>query len=211
MFVNLASSGVYSSYDPENHDTNRTWSTTEPIYIGMDFNVNMMSAIVFVKDYINDIAVFSAIDLFENLRDTPDVVEAILQKYSGPKGLHPYQITIHPDASGNNTSSKAASESDITILKRGGFKIQSNKRNPYIKDRVISCNAGFSAGRLKVNKRMCEPLSTALQQQVYDSSGKPAKSTANNIDDLCDAFGYAVYQHMSVVRQSARTVNTVGF
>ncbi|MGK5004565.1 hypothetical protein [Janthinobacterium sp. LB2P70] len=41
-----------------------------------------------------------------------------------------HQVKIFPDASGQNTSSKNAGESDLSILRQAGFLLEVNHSNP---------------------------------------------------------------------------------
>ena len=62
---------------------------------------------------------------------------------------------VYPDASGQNTSSKNASESDLTILRQCGLQIRAATHNPRVRDRVNAVNAlilnARGQRRLKIN------------------------------------------------------------
>lgn len=207
-FVNMVGGSVYY-FDRGKHHTDKVWISGEKINIGMDFNVNNMNAVVFTQD---SSGTSSAVDELCGLKDTPDMIQAIKYKYCELDigGLHPYQITIFPDASGAATSSKSASESDITLLKAAGFRIRKTNKNPMIKNRVIAVNSSLHSGSVRINTKMCEELTDALTQQVYDKSGKPAKHTDDNIDDLNDACGYYVFKMHPVIRRSGRELKLGG-
>ncbi len=181
-FVNLVSGSVYYSYDREKHNTHVVPRPREPLHIGMDFNVYNMAAIVHVKRDGNSYACGEIIDL----RDTPDMIEAIEEKYPD------HNITIYPDASGENKSSKGATLSDIKLLRDAGFKIKAEKTNPLIKDRVQSVNGAFDNGKYFINLEKCQEYATCIEQQVYTDAGVPDKS--NGLDHPNDAGGYFVYQ-----------------
>ncbi len=66
------------------------------------------------------------------MRDTPAMARILNEDFKD-KG---HQIKIYPDASGANTTSKNASESDLSILRQAGFQIEVNPANPAVKDRV---------------------------------------------------------------------------
>lgn len=207
-FVNMVGGSVYY-FDRVKHHTDRTWTPGEKISIGMDFNVNNMNAVVFVQDSNGP---SSAVDELCGLKDTPDMIEAIKNKYVDLDigGLRPYQITIYPDASGAATSSKSASESDITLLKAAGFRIRKNNKNPVIKNRVIAVNSSLHSGILSININKCEELTDALTQQVYDRTGKPAKHVDDNIDDLNDALGYYTFKEHPVIRRGGHELKLGG-
>ncbi|MNN39744.1 Terminase-like family protein [compost metagenome] len=156
----------------------------EPLLIGMDFNRLKMSAVVYVLRGGWPIAVAEVTDG----RDTPYMADLLKRQYAS-KG-HPIQI--FPDASGANSSSKNASESDLSILRQAGFSIRVNSTNPAIADRVNAVNAlilnGQGERRLKINTNRCSHLTDGLEQQAYDKNGMPDKSSG--VDHLNDAGGY---------------------
>lgn len=206
QFVNLTSGSVYY-YDRDDHDTKRVYDGREPIHIGMDFNVNNMNAVIFVHDQDDEVQnglVSSAVDEITAARDTPQVCEIIRERY--PDSM----IMVYPDASGKNTSSKSASESDLTILKEAGFNIRAFNKNPMIKNRIIAVNSGLATGKVRVNTNKCPELATALEQQVYDKNGQPEKHQDDNVDDINDAFGYYIFKTHPVIRRGAHELKLGG-
>ena len=107
-----------------------------------------------------------------------------------------HQVLIYPDASGQNASSKNATESDFSILRDSGFKLMVEKTNPAVMDRVNSANAmilnDLGVRRWKINTTNCPDLTESLEQQVYDKHGAPDKE--NNHDHAPDAQGYFIYK-----------------
>jgi len=116
-----------------------------------------------------------------------------------------HAVTIYPDASGGNTSSKNASESDLSILKQAGFTISVNPSNPAVKDRVNSVNAMIlndtGARRWKINTDSCPMLTESLEQQAYDNNGEPDKKTGH--DHPNDAVGYFIVRRYPIVKRAA--------
>ncbi|GGU79135.1 terminase [Pseudomonas laurentiana] len=183
-FTNLNSGSVYPDFCRKLNHTDEVEREREPLLIGMDFNRLKMSAVVYVQREGVPVAVAEITDG----RDTPYMANLLKQQYAD-KG-HPIQI--FPDASGANSSSKNASESDLSILKQAGFSIRVNSRNPAIADRVNAVNAlilnGQGERRLKINTNRCPHLTDGLEQQAYDKNGMPDKSSG--VDHLNDAAGY---------------------
>jgi hypothetical protein len=118
-------------------------------------------------------------------------------------------VVVYPDASGQNTSSKNASESDLTILRGAGLAVQAPSSNPAVKDRVNAVNAlilnDVGKRRWKVNTDACPTLTEALEQQAYDANGEPDKSSG--FDHPPDAAGYFLVQRWPITGRmtSART------
>ncbi|MCP6691347.1 terminase large subunit domain-containing protein [Pseudomonas donghuensis] len=184
QFVNLTSGAVYPDFDRRLNHSNEVEREREPLLIGMDFNRLKMSAVVYVLRGGWPIAVAEVTDG----RDTPYMADLLKRQYVS-KG-HPIQI--FPDASGANSSSKNASESDLSILQQAGFSIRVNSTNPAIADRVNAVNSlilnGQGERRLKINTNRCPHLTDGLEQQAYDKNGMPDKSSG--VDHLNDAGGY---------------------
>ena len=59
----------------------------------------------------------------------------LAERYAG------HALTVYPDASGGNTSSKAADVSDLSILRAHGLRIVADAANPSIRERVNAANA----------------------------------------------------------------------
>ena len=140
---------VYYTFNRAECSTVERIKPGEQLHIGMDFNVMKMSAVVYV---IRD-GLPLALDELHTVRDTPDMIERIQARFPA------HGIAVYPDASGQNTSSKNASESDLSLLKKAGFTVIVDSTNPGVKDRVNALNAMFlnSYGerRLKVNPDQC--------------------------------------------------------
>jgi len=209
QFVNLTSGTVYTCFDRELNNTNRTIKKDDHLHIGMDFNVGKMSAIVHVNDYCEDLEqeITSAVWEFMGLLDTPAIIEAIQEKFPSNK------ITIYPDASGKNRDSNNASVTDLSQLKKA-FHVKSKTKNPFVKNRVASvqamlCNAA-GIRRYFVNENTCPETVESLEQQVYDKQGKPDKTHDN--DHPNDALGYYINNRYPLIIGSTITdLNITGF
>lgn len=200
LFVNLTTGSVYPDFDRElNHSptvirkaSEEEKTTAEPLHVGMDFNVNNMAAIIFV---IRDEQPHAVGEITKG-RDTPTMARLLKERFEG------HHITIYPDASGQNTSSKGASVSDLSILKTAGFTVKAPSTNPRIKDRVNSVNAlvlnDKGARRLRVNKDACPTFTESLEQQPYDKNGEPDKDGGH--DHQTDAAGYFLHSRWPVVK-----------
>jgi hypothetical protein len=194
-FVNLTSGAVYPDFDRELNHTDAVLDGGEPIHAGVDFNVNHVACPINV---IRGGLPF-AVDELVDVRDTPTLAKLLKERFPDRS------ITVYPDASGQNTSSKNASESDLSILKQAGFAIRVNSTNPAIKDRVNAVNAVIENDkgerRFKVNTHRCPKLTEALEQQAYDKHGMPDKSSG--IDHVIDAQGYFIVKNWPIVKRTA--------
>lgn len=197
QFTNLASGSVYPNFDRTLNHTPEQIKDGEALHIGMDFNVLNMTAAVSV---IRDDRPLTLAELTK-VRDTPAMAKLLKDRYLDRK--HP--VTIYPDASGGNTSSKNASESDLSILRQAGFTVSVNPSNPAVKDRVNSVNAmtlnDKGERRWKVNTDACPVLTEAQEQQPYDNNGEPDKSTGH--DHPNDAVGYFLVKRWPITKRIA--------
>ncbi|MFD2271822.1 hypothetical protein ACFS07_13320 [Undibacterium arcticum] len=112
-FVNLTSGAVYPDFSRELNHSPTILLPNEALHVGLDFNVNNMAAIGFV---IRDEAPHAVNELVK-VRDTPTMAAMINERYKSQG----HAVTVYPDASGQNTSSKGASVSDLTILQKRGL------------------------------------------------------------------------------------------
>lgn len=120
QFVNLTSGTIYTAYDRKLNGSQETIQPGEVLFIGMDFNVGKMSAVVHVKR----LGLPHAVDEIINGYDTPDMIKQIKERYwlyDGSDYRNTRQIRVYPDASGDSRKSVRASETDISLLKQAGF------------------------------------------------------------------------------------------
>lgn len=195
-FVNLTAGSVYPTFDRTLNATSETIRPSEPLHIGMDFNVTKMSAVIHVLRNDNPHAVEELTGIF----DTPSMCRIIKERYKD-KG---HSIYVYPDASGNNRKSQNASESDIAIIRQYGFNVLVNNANPAVKDRVLAFNNMIESRRYLVNPDTCPSVVEALEKQAYDKNGEPDKTSG--FDHVIDAAGYMVcYRYPIKSRNITRT------
>lgn len=207
-FANIYSSTVYNCFDRDLNDTDFTAEKArgQPIYIGMDFNIEHCAAIAHVLENGEPRAVFEFIDLY----DTTAMCKAIKAKYPDRR------VVVFPDASGKNRN-PAGMATSHAIIKQFGFELKVPNRNPGVSrdltegagNRVNSMNAMFhntlGQRRYKVNTKLCPTYTKCLERQAW-VKGEPDKS--NNIDHPLDAAGY--YIHFAFPLQGKPTMRQYG-
>lgn len=201
QFVNLTAGSVYAEFDRHLNASNECIQRGEMLHIGVDFNVNNVSAAVAVLR--NNTVHF--VQELTGVRDTPTLIMALKERYAG----HP--ITIYPDASGGATKSVNASLSDITLLRGAGFTVLAHSKNPAIRDRVASVNQMIhnqGSRRLFVRFDTCPTMVEGLEQQAYDKNGDPDKS--GGLDHLNDALGYLVAYKFGISRGPVKFAQVMG-
>jgi phage terminase large subunit-like protein len=191
---NLLAAYVYAEFDRALNTTTETIQTSEPLHVGMDFNVGKMSAVVFVlRDGLPH-----AVDEITGVLDTPAMIAAIKSRYQG------HAIHVYPDASGNSRKSNNASESDISLLRAARFTVLVATTNPAVNQMIHS----EGERKLKVNVDRCPSLVEGLEKQAYDKNGEPDKTSG--LDHVNDAAGYFIFYRYPVKGRAMRRLSIGG-
>lgn len=199
-FVNLTAGSVYPNFDRVLNATFEVIRPSEPLHIGLDFNVTKMSAVVHVLRNDEPHAVMEYTGVF----DTPAMVKILTDKYKAQG----HSLYIYPDASGQARKSNNASESDLSLLKQAGFNVMVNSTNPAIKDRVLAVNSMLNKRRYRINPDTCPSLVESFERQAYDKNGEPDKSSG--FDHVIDAAGYMISYRYPIVQRILQRVHIAG-
>lgn len=184
--VNLNDKKVYHFFDRREHHVDRDIEKGDRLFIGVDFNIGGCCAVTHVID--GDKAI--AVDEFVS-HDTYDLVNN-LTRYDG------HNIIIFPDASGKKNTTNAT-ESDIQIIKRAGYRVEANDSNPAVRDRINAMNSMISHKRYFVNCKNCPEYANALETQGYDDKNNPEKFNEHPaVDDWVDGAGYFIYKRFPI-------------
>lgn len=200
-FVNLTAGSIYHEFDRKLNGTFETIQPREPLHIGLDFNVNNMSAVVAVTRNGDPMV----LDELAGIRDTPTMIVALKARYGG------HSITVYPDASGGSHKSVNASLSDIVLLRAAGFTVLAHPSNPAVKDRILAVNQMIhnqGKRRLLVNSDRCPSVIEGLERQAYSKSGEPDKTSG--LDHLNDALGYFIAYKFGISRGPVRFAQIIG-
>src|SRR5690606_4261975 len=130
---NLTSGTIYHAYDRAKNASQEAMRNGEPVFVGMDFNVGKMAAVIHVKRDGLPHAVGEVVNAY----DTPDMIRVLKDR------LGNRQVRVYPDASGGSRKSVNASITDIQQLKAAGFIVSAPDANPPVKDRINAMNAMF--------------------------------------------------------------------
>lgn len=186
-FVNLTSGTVYIQFDRQRCDSDEIEQAGEPLFVGMDFNVGNMSAVIHVKRNKAPVAVAEITKAY----DTPEMARLLKERFPG------HALHVYPDASGDSRRSVNASTTDIAILQDAGFTVHAPKKNPPVRDRINAMNAAFE-NSYRVNFDRCPAYVKCLEQQAYNKQGEPDKT--QGLDHLPDGAGYFIHREYPIRR-----------
>lgn len=179
-FVNIQSGRIYYAFDRNrNVDAAAIYNPRYPIYYGMDFNVNPMTAVM-CQFYDGIIHVCE--EIYINDSNTPEMARRIRLKYGT-------NLTIVPDSTGSKRSTSAPiGKSDIQILIDEGFQVQTSG-NPFRIDRYNTVNNLLEKNKIKINPA-CVKLIRDLEQVSYRDGTNLPDTKDSTLTHISDALGY---------------------
>jgi len=205
-----ASGLVYKQYSLDESVSNIELDVKLGLYVGIDFNVAKMVAVIGQKHKVNNVEqlhIKDEIVLYDT--NTDAMAKEILRKYPDFKG----RITVVPDASGSSRKT-SAKDTDHAILRHNGLRVDTPNANPEIDARINAVNTLFKTvsgnRRLFINNK-CNELIKALTSQSFDKNGKPEKGTGRtDISAAPDALGYLVNRLYPINTANSTIYNTHG-
>lgn len=161
------------------------------LMIGMDFNVNPMTATINIKDK----GILYTIDeIYIENANTAQMIDAIKNKYNDSNGNMTRDIVIYPDPSGAARKTSAALNStDHTLLRSAGFDVNVKRKAPFVSDRVNEVNAlllNASGQRRWFIHPRCQMLIKSLLGLTYLNNGEIDKKSG--LDHMTDGVGYLI-------------------
>jgi hypothetical protein len=179
---------VYYPFDRKEHVGKYAFNPALPIWIGMDFNIDPMSTVIFQPQANGELWAVDEIVLFGS--NTEEVCAEIDKRY----WRHQKQIVMYPDPAGGQRQ-HARGETDLDILRESGLKrIKYRKKHPFIADRVNSVNRMLRAANGSVRLRIdakCKHLINAFEQTIYKPGTRDVDKAAG-VEHSADAGGYCI-------------------
>ena len=200
---------VYYAFVRELNASTCEYNASLPVEIGMDFNVNPMTASVW--QVVNGID-HQVDEIVLPTSNTDEMCDEIAGRFGRPSFVagrtEVGHITVFPDPAGAQRRTSAQGRTDIGILRDRGFRVVAMSSHPLVRDRVNTVNARFCSAdglrRAFVHPR-CKHTIKALEQLCYrEGSNEPDKTTG--LDHLPDGIGYrahALYGHVPAARFNA--------
>lgn len=179
---------VYYAFDRKEHVGKFPFNPKLPIWVGMDFNIDPMSAVIFQPQPSGELWAVDEIVLFGS--NTEEVCLEIDKRY----WRHQAQVVIYPDPAGGQRQ-HARGETDLDILREHGLKrIKYRKKHPPVADRVNSVNRMLRAAngtvRMRVDEK-CKHLINAFEQTIYKPGTRDVDKAAG-VEHSADAGGYCI-------------------
>jgi hypothetical protein len=180
----------------------------EELLIGMDFNVNPMSAVVCVEreetfntiDPVNGILAPRAFPVLHQVdeitipnADTDTMSQEIRRRYGDNR-----KILVYPDPSGKARKTSApVGRTDFTILENYKFDVYARKKAPMVVDRINAVNSLICSSnqlrRYRLNTKRCRNTAKSLEGWSYKEGTRvPSKGGSPDFSHLCDGLGYLI-------------------
>tara|TARA_A100001201_G_scaffold42810_4_gene43551 strand:+ start:1873 stop:3087 length:1215 start_codon:yes stop_codon:yes gene_type:complete len=182
-FVNY-SGMIYYNFDRNKNIINEFNKNFNTLWIGLDFNVDPMAAVVCVVDNFN-LYVVDEIQIWSS--NTFEMVQEIKEKYN-------YNIKIFPDPAARQRKTSAGGLTDLAILKNAGFNVFAKSKAPLVRDRINSLNTKLQNANgipslFILNS--CKNVIKSLERQIY-KEGTNIPDKDSGFDHFNDALGYLV-------------------
>lgn len=161
------------------------------VMVGMDFNVNPMTAVI---GYYQGNNFYVVDEIFLENSDTYKMSHELIKR--GYKGAW-----VYPDSTGKNR--KTSGKSDHLILKDDGFIVK-DTRNPFVKDRINNVNRLLRDGRIIIDPR-CKRLIQDLEKVVWDGNDLDKRSDPM-ITHISDALGYWTWSVDNMVYRNPQAI-----
>lgn len=179
---------VYYPFERATHIGKLEFNPKLPIWVGMDFNIDPMSTVVYQPQDNGELWAIDEIVLFGS--NTEEVCEELEKRY----WRHQNRIVMYPDPAGGQRQ-HARGETDMDILREKGFKrIKYRKKHPMVADRVNAMNRMLRDANGKIRLRVdekCKHFIAALEQTIY-KKGTREVDKSMGIEHSADAGGYCI-------------------
>ena len=175
---------IYYNFDREqNVKTLKDNNTT--LHIGMDFNIDPMSAAVFqihnnIINLIDEIVIYSS--------NTDELVKEIKTRYPNR------QIIVYPDPACRQRKTSAGGMTDLNILQNAGLTVRVKNAHPQVRDRINAVNSRLkntNDQRMMFIDPKCKNIIRGLERHLY-KEGTTQPDKYSGFDHMNDAIGYAV-------------------
>jgi hypothetical protein len=183
-FVNY-SGMIYYNFNRQKNIVDKYDKDAGVLHIGLDFNVDPMSAVICI--IINEIIiVVDEIQIYSS--NTQEMCEEIKTRYQNKK------IVVYPDPSARQRKTSAGGFTDLSILKNAGFDVKCKNTAPLIRDRINAVNAklkNVNGNNSLFIVKSCKNVIKSIERQIY-KEGTHVPDKDSGYDHMNDALGYLI-------------------
>ena len=194
-FVNY-SGMIYYNFSRDKNIVEKYTKNVGALHIGLDFNVDPMSAVVCVIE--NDrIFLIDEVQIYSS--NTNEMCDEIRTRYKNK------QIVIYPDPSARQRKTSAGGLTDLAILKNNGFNVRCKSTAPLVRDRINAVNAKLKNVNGKNSLfivQSCKNAIKSIERQIY-KEGTHIPDKDSGYDHMNDALGYLVEYNFPLKRNFA--------
>ena len=194
-FVNY-SGMIYYNFSRDKNIIEKYNKNTGVLHIGLDFNVDPMSAVVCIIE--NDrIFVVDEIQIYSS--NTNEMCDEIKTRYKNK------QIIVYPDPSARQRKTSAGGLTDLSILKNNGFDVRCRSTAPLVRDRINAVNSKLKNVNGKNSLfivKFCKNAIKSIERQIY-KEGTHIPDKDSGYDHMNDALGYLVEYNFPLRRNFA--------
>jgi hypothetical protein len=179
---------IFSDFGEHNISEVRKPSEHEPIYIGMDFNITPMSAVIGRQTKMG-IEIYDEIYLDNS--NTSEIIAEIRNRYP----TNP--VTVFPDSSAVARKTSAGGNTDIKLLETAGFVTRYPRQHALVRDRINCGNSLFfkrtdGTTRFTIDPA-CKKTIACLKNWAYKPDSMiPDKNGSLDWSHGCDALTYMI-------------------
>ena len=176
---------VFYAFERKNNVKIYNGELPKELHIGMDFNLDPMSAVIAVKDrdimhIIDEIQIFGS--------NTDEMVTEIKTRF--PKN----SIIVYPDPAGKAGKTSAAGRTDHSILRAANFRVIAPNSHNAVRDGINAVNAKL-CNSLGISSLFiaphCKYIIESLEKHVY-KTGSNIPDKDSGFDHMSDALRYMI-------------------
>jgi len=183
QFVNY--SGIIYYNFSRQESVRKLHEVSDILHIGMDFNLDPMSAVVATKDG-DTLHIFDEIVIYGS--NTDEICDEIHTRYPDKRFI------VYPDPASRQRKTSAGGRTDLSILQNAGFTVKVRNSHTSIRDRINAVNSRLKSTdgvRHVYIDPKCKQVIQSLERQVYkEGTSQPDKDSG--FDHMNDALGYLI-------------------
>jgi len=195
-FVNY-SGVIYYNFSREESVQHSKDAENRRYHVGIDMNIDPMSAVVSVRDgqtlqVVDEVVIFGS--------NTSELMDELVTR-----GYKPENTILYPDPAARQRKTSAGGRTDLSIMQNAGYPVKVRNSHTQIRDRINSVNArlkGADGERHLFVDPKCKQVIKSLERHTYkEGTSQPDKDSG--FDHMNDALGYLVDYLYPIKRQFA--------